>query len=95
MLALITYPTSSKTENKNSSVRIVISDTGIGISEEDIPRIFEDFFRTKEAKNVDKRGTGLGLSIVKQIVKQHNGEIKVFSKVGKGTIFDIVLNNIQ
>jgi len=84
-----------KTENKNSGVRIVISDTGIGISEEDIPRIFEDFFRTKEAKNVDKRGTGLGLSIVKQIVKQHNGEIKVFSKVGKGTIFDIVLNNIQ
>jgi len=84
-----------KTENKNSGVRVVVSDSGIGISEEDVPRIFEDFFRTKEARDIDKRGTGLGMSIVKQIVKQHNGEIKVFSKVGKGTIFDIVLNNIQ
>ncbi|MCK4966595.1 HAMP domain-containing histidine kinase, partial [bacterium] len=79
-----------KAENKNGNIRIIISDTGIGIPEDDMPRIFEDFFRTKEAKNIDKRGTGLGMSIVKQIVKQHNGEINVYSKAGKGTMFDIV-----
>ena len=84
-----------KAENKNRGIRIIVSDTGIGISEDNISRIFEDFYRTKEAKNVDKRGTGLGLSIVKQIIKQHNGEIKVFSKSGMGTIFNILLKNIE
>ncbi len=83
-----------KAENKNGGIRIIVSDTGIGISEEDKDKIFNDFYRTNEARKIDIRGTGLGLSIVKQIVKQHHGETKVFSKSGEGTTFDIILNNI-
>ncbi len=83
-----------KAEGIKDGVRIEVADSGLGISEEDIPRLFEDFFRTTEARKIDKSGTGLGLSIVKQIIKQHNGNIKVFSKLGKGTTFVVELKNI-
>ena len=83
-----------KAEGKNGGIRIIVSDTGIGISEKDLPIIFKDFFRSKEARAIDRQGTGLGMAIVKQIVKQHHGDIKVFSKLGNGTTFDLLLKNI-
>jgi len=72
-------------------VQMCVEDTGIGISQEDLPHIFEDFYRAKNAVQMEKDGTGLGLSIVKQIVNSHGGEIWVESQVGKGSRFFITL----
>jgi two-component system NtrC family sensor kinase len=68
----------------NGQVQIVISDTGSGIPEEMLPRIFEPFFSTKES-------TGLGLAVVYRIIQQHEGKIKVASKPNEGTTFTIHL----
>ncbi len=67
-------------------VQISISDNGPGIPEEDIPHIFDLFHSTKGA-----RGTGLGLAVTKKIIDEHNGEIKVSSKVGQETTFTIII----
>jgi two-component system sensor histidine kinase/response regulator len=64
-----------------------VADTGIGIAEADQPRLFEEFFRTEQAKAFTQHGTGLGLSIVKQIVQEYGGDIQVDSELGKGTKF--------
>jgi two-component system sensor histidine kinase/response regulator len=69
----------------------VVEDSGIGIDESDLPNLFQDFFRTDQAKASGEIGTGLGLSIVKQIVEHYHGTIKVTSKLGKGTRFTFVL----
>ncbi|RJQ16686.1 MAG: HAMP domain-containing protein [Nitrospiraceae bacterium] len=69
----------------DGSVRINISDTGRGISPENLLKVFDPFFTTKE------KGTGLGLAIVYNIIKKHNGEIDVKSEVNKGTTFMITL----
>ncbi|MDO8733755.1 MAG: HAMP domain-containing sensor histidine kinase [Elusimicrobiota bacterium] len=75
----------------NGFIQVSIEDTGIGIPQEDLPHIFEDFYRAKNAEQTEKDGTGLGLSIVKQIVNAHGGEIRVESQVGKGSKFFITL----
>jgi len=72
-------------------VQVSVVDTGIGIPQEDLPHIFEDFYRAKNAEQFEKDGTGLGLSIVKQIIETHNGKIWVESQVGKGSKFVFIL----
>jgi two-component system phosphate regulon sensor histidine kinase PhoR len=72
-------------------VIINVSDTGIGIPERHLDRIFERFYVVDKSRSRRVGGTGLGLSIVKHIVLLHNGKIKVWSKRGKGTTFTITL----
>jgi signal transduction histidine kinase len=68
-------------------VVLAVKDTGIGIHFEDMPRIFEDFFRTNEAKKIDPYGRGIGLPFVKKVVETLGGTIEVESEKGKGTKF--------
>lgn len=77
-------------ENANN-VQIEVSDTGIGLEEEDIPRIFDKFYRVRSETTRNISGTGLGLSIVKSVVDAHYGAINVESKVGEGTTFTVLL----
>ena len=71
-------------------VELSVTDTGIGIPQEDIPRIFERFYRVNKSHSKEIGGTGLGLSIVKHGALYHNASITVDSKLGKGTSIKIL-----
>src|SRR5580700_1122039 len=72
-------------------IYISVSDTGSGIPSDDVPRIFERFYRVDRARSREVGGTGLGLSIVKHVVERMEGSIKVESRLGKGSTFTILL----
>lgn len=73
------------------AVEFIVKDSGIGIDEESLKRIFERFYRVDKSRNKKSGGTGLGLSIVKHIVKNLDGDIEVQSEVGVGTTIKIIL----
>jgi len=75
---------------EDDSVIGVVEDTGIGIAPEDLPRIFDDFYRSELAKGMDADGTGLGLSIAKRVVDLYGGQLDVESQLGKGSRFSFV-----
>jgi two-component system phosphate regulon sensor histidine kinase PhoR len=85
---------SVSTEEDGDFVRVRVRDTGIGIPESDLGRIFERFYRVDKARSRELGGTGLGLSIVKHLVQQLGGEISVESEVGKGSLFSFTLPSV-
>jgi two-component system, OmpR family, sensor histidine kinase CiaH len=78
-------------QRDDNRAKLVISDTGIGIPTEDLPHIFDRFYRVDRAREHESGGTGLGLAIAQWIVQAHRGTIKVDSQVGRGTSFVIDL----
>jgi signal transduction histidine kinase len=82
------YVRMSASIEKNAT-QITIADNGMGISQEELPYIFDRFYRVDKSR--DRSGSGLGLSIVKWIVDEHNGKIQVNSAPGEGTTFFIAI----
>jgi heavy metal sensor kinase len=82
---------SSSLARKNGSALVSISDTGIGIPAEDLPFIFDRFYRVDKARSRANGGLGLGLAIASSIARLHGGAIEVESQVGKGSIFRVTL----
>jgi signal transduction histidine kinase len=82
---------SVRVERTGNSACIRIADTGIGIPEEALPRLYEEFYRAPNAKATEEPGTGLGLAIVKDLVERYDGKIEVESAMGHGTTFTVTL----
>lgn len=76
--------------SRDNQVTIRIQDDGIGISKEDLPFIFEDFYTTKSNQDVE-RGSGVGLALTRRILEAHEGTISVKSEIGKGSTFELCL----
>lgn len=76
---------------EDGRVAITVADTGVGIPSQDLPRIFERFYRVDKARSRQVGGTGLGLSIVKHVIERMNGSVRVESQLGKGTTFTVLL----
>ncbi len=80
-----------KSDENDSHVKVHISDTGYGISEEELPHIFDKFFRSSDEKIKKHTGNGLGLALSREIIRLHDGKIEVTSKLGQGTHFTLTL----
>lgn len=78
-------------EEAGSEAVVQVADTGIGMLQEDLPRIFERFYRVDKARSRESGGTGLGLSIVKNIVEAHGGKVSVSSSLNHGSTFRVTL----
>ncbi|MHC5158052.1 MAG: sensor histidine kinase, partial [Planctomycetota bacterium] len=72
-------------------IMVLVKDDGIGIPEDELPKVFEEFYRASNARAKERDGTGLGLSIAKQIVERHGGQIWAESRLGKGTTIGLKL----
>jgi len=79
-------------EDAGERLALSVSDTGIGISEKDLDKIFEEFYRVDNDVNQKVKGTGLGLALVKYIVEAHKGKLTASSTLGKGTTFAFTLS---
>lgn len=78
-------------ETSEDTVNIAVTDTGIGIPEDAMDKLFTEFFRAENARDSEEYGTGIGLAVVKRIVDEHNGKISVESELGKGAKFSVSL----
>lgn len=80
-----------RTRSDDHFAILEVADTGIGISENELSRIFTRFYRAEKAKKTHANGTGLGLAIVKKIIERHRGAIEVESQPGRGSVFRVYL----
>lgn len=80
-----------RVEQDRVQARVTVRDDGIGMSGEELPRIFEEFYRAKNKRSEDVQGTGLGLTLVKRVVDMHHGRVTVLSEPGKGSTFTVSL----
>ena len=85
----VTLRTRFEEDSQKDKVIVEVIDTGIGISQEQLARIFERFYRADQARSRDMGGTGLGLAIVKHLTTSLGGEVSVESKIGKGSVFRV------
>ena len=85
---------SVKVSENEHNLKIEVSDQGIGIKTEDLPHIFERFYRADKSRNRQKGGFGLGLALAQNIVQKYNGKITVDSTFGKGSVFTVTLPKI-
>jgi PAS domain S-box-containing protein len=76
---------------QHGMVVIEVQDSGIGIEDEDLPRIFDNFYRAESARAMDTTGSGMGLPITRKIIQMHRGVMRVFSTPGQGSTFQIIL----
>ena len=87
---------SRETESGNKwNLAIAVTDTGKGISDEDLKHLFEPFYRSKDGNDTKAKGTGLGLSIVHSFLKLMGGDLSVKSKIGEGTTFTVELRDVE
>jgi signal transduction histidine kinase len=76
---------------QRETVVLRVRDTGVGIPQRDLPRVFERFYRVDQARSRETGGTGLGLSIVRHVSENHGGEVTVTSELGQGSTFEVRL----
>jgi two-component system heavy metal sensor histidine kinase CusS len=84
-LSSVVHSSGERSSVEPAAIRIEVSDTGMGIPPEALPRVFDRFFRVDESRSQASGGTGLGLAIVQSIMLLHGGNVEIASKVGKGT----------
>jgi signal transduction histidine kinase len=82
---------SMKVRVEDERLKIAVQDTGVGISAEDLPRLWDKFFRSDDPRVQAETGTGLGLSLTREIVRMHGGEVTVESELNKGSTFTVSL----
>lgn len=82
-------------DSQDGYIIVRVADSGIGISPEDLPHIFERFYRGQTAEVEEREGTGLGLAIVKSVIEKHGGRIWVESQLGKGSVFTFLLPTLE
>ena len=85
----VTVRVTSSSQAPAGSVEIIVADTGIGIPEQEIPRIFDRFYQVDPSQKREQEGTGIGLALTRELVELHQGTIKVKSEVGKGAEFTV------
>ena len=88
---VVKVATTLTSEEGKKYLKISFTDDGLGISEEDLPYIFEHFYRGDKSRDRKSGGSGIGLAIVKQLVEIHGGRVVVTSKLGEGSTFTVLL----
>jgi two-component system OmpR family sensor kinase len=83
------YSIEVRASDDGTAVVVEVADTGLGIPEDELPHIFEELYRGREALGIE--GSGLGLALVKAVVERHGGDISIRSRVGQGSVFTLRL----